>query len=282
MAQARQHPAVKLAGSQAGAARSKLRWPLLLGGVVGAVLVADALFLMALGVFTLGVTLPFGLGCGLVWLSLRWDGFQGWLSAGGARRRLLWRVTVLLAALWLCSVAAFWAYLASTSGGTAATGQPPAVILVLGSGTPNGKASPVLAARLDTALGQARRFPDAVVVVSGGIDFNEDVSEGQIMGDYLRERGLPAARILQEEQSRSTEQNMVLSKPLLRQRGLAEAAPVQIVTSDFHTLRASWIARRAGYADVSAVGSPTPLYVRYNAWLREYFAVISGFLLGEF
>jgi hypothetical protein len=30
------------------------------------------------------------------------------------------------------------------------------------------------------------------------------------------------------------------------------------------------------------VGAATPLYVRYNAWLREYFAVLSGFLLREY
>jgi hypothetical protein len=29
------------------------------------------------------------------------------------------------------------------------------------------------------------------------------------------------------------------------------------------------------------VGAATPLYLRYNAWLREYFALASGRLLGE-
>ena len=57
--------------------------------------------------------------------------------------------------------------------------------------------------------------------------------------------------------------------------------PVVVVTSDFHTLRAQAIARRQGWQQVQAVGAPTPLYLRYNAWLREYFALASSRLLGE-
>lgn len=121
------------------------------------------------------------------------------------------------------------------------------------------------------------------MVVSGGVDFAESRSEGQIMGDYLRAKGLAASRIAQEQRSTSTEQNLLFSRAVLQQRGIAvERTQVEIVTSDFHTLRARWIARRAGYAHVRAVGAPTPLYVRYNAWLREYFAVLSGFVLREF
>ena len=119
-------------------------------------------------------------------------------------------------------------------------------------------------------------------MVSGGVDFGETHSEAQVMGDYLRAAGLPAGRIVQEEKSSSTEQNLLLSKPLLAQRGVSTDQPVHLVTSDFHTLRSRWIARRAGYEQVSLVGAPTPLYVRYNAWLREYFAVLSGFVLREF
>lgn len=281
MAQARQHSAVSMAAPPRRAGEARFRWPLLLCGLAGAVLVLDALFLMAQGVFMLGVTLPFAIGCGLLALSRCWDRLQHWLD-GGVRRRQAWRAGVTLALVWLCSVAVFWTFLAFTLRPDAGGAAAPAAIVVLGSGTPNGTASPVLAARLDTALAQAARFPRALVVVSGGIDFDEELSEGQVMGDYLRGRGLAATRIVQEEKSRSTEENLLLSRPLLHARGIHEDAPVQLVTSDFHTVRAGWIAARAGYTNITAVGAPTPLYVRYNAWLREYFAVISGFLLREY
>jgi hypothetical protein len=46
-------------------------------------------------------------------------------------------------------------------------------------------------------------------------------------------------------------------------------------------VRAQRIARKVGYAQVLPVAAPTPLYIRYNAWLREYFAFASSWLLGE-
>lgn len=260
MAQARQHPAVSL--------------------VAGLLLVADALYLMALGVFSFGVILPLVLGISLSLLGWHWASVQRWLDVN-SKRRAAWRWLWLAALVWVCTVAAFWTVLARTASGVGA-GPAPTAILVLGSGTPNGRPSPVLQARLDLALQQAQRYPQALVVVSGGVDFGETLSEAQIMGDYLRARGLAAGRIVQEEKSTSTAENLLLTKALLQQRGVSADAPVRMVTSDFHTLRARWIARRAGYSQVSLAGAATPLYVRYNAWLREYFAVLSGWALREF
>jgi uncharacterized SAM-binding protein YcdF (DUF218 family) len=54
---------------------------------------------------------------------------------------------------------------------------------------------------------------------------------------------------------------------------------ILIVSSDFHVLRARMIARRLGWSSVQTAGATTPLYIRYNDWLREYFSFIKGFLL---
>jgi len=265
MAQARKHSTVS---AKAGCA------------IVGLLLMADAVFLMLQGIFSLGVTLPFVIGALLLVLGLRWGRVQAWLD-GRPVRRVAWRWMWACALAWAVTVVGFWSVLAR-AGSDGPGAQAPSAIVVLGSGTPKGKASPVLAARLDLALQQAARYPQALVVVSGGIDFGQTRSEAEIMGDYLREAGLPAQRIVQEERSASTEENLLFTKPLLAQRGLTQQGPVQLVTSDFHTLRARWIARRAGYEQVSLAGAPTPLYVRYNAWLREYFAVLLGLVRREF
>lgn len=279
MAQAREHSAVSPALRWTPA--SPQGWRAGLCAALGLVLLGDAVVLMARGLFSLGVMLPFGLGAGLVVLGLWWPGLQQWL-ASAPRRRTWWRAAWWICALWLASVALFWVFLARSSKEVPSGADVPHAIVVLGSGTPHGTASPVLAARLDVALEQAARFPDALVLVSGGTDFASEQPEAQIMGDYLRARGLAAGRVLQEEASTSTEENLRLSRAILARHGLSGDATVQIITSDFHTLRARWIAQRAGYTDVSTVGAATPLYVRYNAWLREYFAVLSGYVLSEF
>ena len=254
-------------------------WTRLACLLAGTALLADALLLMGLGIFSLGVTLPFLIGVALVAMAAAWPRLQGWLDQG--RHRRLWRGAWAVFGVWVLSVLLFWAVLARLTEPAQAAGPAPAAIIVLGSGTPGGKVSPVLAARLDTAMDVARRFPQARVVASGGIDFRETRSEGAIMGDYLRAKGLEPARIAQEERSTSTEENLLFSGALLRAQGIDGRSPIIVVTSDFHTLRAMRIARHTGFVDVRAAGAPTPLYVRYNAWLREYFALASSFVLGE-
>ncbi len=250
--------------------------------LVGSVLLADALVLMAMGFFMVGVTVPAALGLVPCFLGMRWQRVR----AGFHRMRwgaAAWRTGWLLLAAWVCSVAVFWAVLAQQVDalGQADPAAAPQAIVVLGSGTPKGQPSPALRARLDTAHALAAAHPHAWVVVSGGVDFGETLSEGEVMGNYLRQQGLDPARILQEERSTSTELNLQYSLPLLQAQGLGLDSAVAVVTSDFHTLRAQRIARKMGYTRARAVAAPTPLYIRYNAWLREYFAMTSSWLLRE-
>ena len=183
--------------------------------------------------------------------------------------------------IWLLTLVVFFVALSRQPTGAGGLQPPVRAVIVLGSGTPGGQPSPPLRARLDLALDIAARFPQALVAVSGCVDFGETRSEGQVMGDYLRAKGLAAIRIVQEEASTSTELNLKLSQPVLAARGVGLNDPVVVVTSDFHTWRAQRIAQRQGWQQVQTVGAPTPLYIRYNAWLREYFAIASSTLLGE-
>lgn len=263
---------------------SQRRWPwaraasLLAGGV----LLADALALMGQGFFMLGVTLPGVLGLALCALALSWHRVQAWLS-GRRWGRLAWRAGWLVLAVWVISVALFWAWLAQQvrhfEG--AAHAAPLKAIVVLGSGTPRAQPSPALRARLDKARELAALHPQAWVVVSGGVDFGETLSEGQVMGNYLREQGMAPGRILQEEHSTSTELNLQYSLPLMQAQGVGLDSALAVVTSDFHTVRAERIARKMGFTQAIPVAAPTPLYIRYNAWLREYFAMASSWLLRE-
>lgn len=265
-------------------AAPRRHWPLarLACLLAGTVLLADGLVLMSMGLFSMGVTVPGALGLGLCLLAWRWQPLQAWRKRSRWGRRL-WRAGWLLLLAWVASVALFWNALAGQvrTFNAAAADVPLKAIIVLGSGTPNGQPSPALRARLDKARELAAAHTAAWVVVSGGVDFGETASEGRIMGDYLRAQGLAAERILQEERSTSTELNLRYSLPLLQAKGLGLESPVAVVTSDFHTVRAQRIARKIGYMHSVVVAAPTPLYLRYNAWLREYFATASSWILGE-
>ena len=85
-----------------------------------------------------------------------------------------------------------------------------------------------------------------------------------------------------EERSTSTALNLSLSMELLAAHKLSADNSIAIVTSDFHTPRAQWIADKVGLKNAHTVGAPTPLSIRFNAWLREYFAVASSWVLREF
>ncbi len=269
------------AAGHGGARRRGWPWERIACLLVGGVLLADALVLMAMGFFMVGVTVPAALGLVLCFVGARWHSVRDGLHS---RRwgRFAWRAGWLLLGVWVCSVGAFWAMLSQQVNALGQADQvAPQAIVVLGSGTPKGQPSPALRARLDTAHALAAAHPQAWVVVSGGVDFGETLSEGEVMGNYLRQQGLDPARILQEERSTSTELNLQYSLPLLQAQGLGLDSAVAVVTSDFHTLRAQRIAQKIGYTRALAVAAPTPLYIRYNAWLREYFAMASSWLLRE-
>ena len=248
--------------------------------LLGALLLADALVLMGMGHFNVGVVLPAGLGAAALGLSWKWQAVQHWRAARALHARL-WSLAWAGLALWLISLFWFWSHLFGL--GLAPQQVPPVQsIVVLGSGTLDGHPRPVLAARLDTAAELAKLQPQALVAVCGGVDWGEKESEAEVMARYLQQHhGIAAQRLVLEKLSTSTELNLKLSRPLLAERGLAADAPMAMVSSDFHLMRAMNIAKRQDLPQVYPVAAPTPLTTRFNSWLREYFAMASSWLLGE-
>lgn len=248
--------------------------------VVGALLLIDSIYLVTVKVTHLGVIVPAAIGLALVALALCGQRWQAWL-AGRRWRAIAWRVVLVGFFVWLASLMVFFVALQKLQP-AASSMFDPRVIIVLGSSTPNGQASPTLAERLKLAATLAQQHSRATVVVSGGTDFRQEIPEARVMADYLIALGLDSKRITLEDRSTSTHENLQFSARLLEGVGVKRDVPMLLVTSDFHTARASWIAKRAGWTNVQTAGALTPLYMRYNAWTREYFACLSGWLLGEF
>ncbi|MFF2551374.1 YdcF family protein [Nocardia sp. NPDC058058] len=151
-------------------------------------------------------------------------------------------------------------------------------VVVLGCGLAGGQVTPLLASRLDRARtayeAELAAGGDPVLVTSGGQGPGESVAEADAMADYLEAAGIPAAKIVRENNSRNTEQNLRFTTEQLRgHRELPESPRMTVVTSDFHVLRTAELTRRLGL-DAQVVGARTARYFVPAAFLREFIAVL--------
>ncbi|MFK4115262.1 YdcF family protein [Microbacterium sp. NPDC006705] len=153
----------------------------------------------------------------------------------------------------------------------------PAAIVTLGSGLRrDGSVPPLLAQRVALGVETLQRSPGAMLVVSGGQGADEPRSEAAAMAEYAGELGAPANRLLVESASRTTEENLTLTRAILAERGIT--GPVLAVTSDYHAFRAATLLRTLGMPG-HAIGARTARYYRPSALLREYLALLRDHLV---
>ncbi|WP_228636180.1 YdcF family protein [Clostridium perfringens] len=100
------------------------------------------------------------------------------------------------------------------------------------------------------------------------------------MKNFLVNKGINPNRIIEEDKSKSTFQNLEFSKKILEERH-ADKDEVLIVTSDFHLFRAKEI---ADYLNIKNEGLPskTPISLRVQYMIREFPAMIKLLLQEAF
>lgn len=150
-------------------------------------------------------------------------------------------------------------------------------IIVLGAQLKESGPSYVLQQRLDAAYDYLSENENTIVIVSGGQGSNEPDTEAQGMYDYLVEKGIAPERIIKEEQSQNTYENISFSGRLFDR----EEASVGIVTSNFHVFRALQLARAAGYKEACGIAARSHAGVLPNNMLREFFGIMKDFLVGN-
>lgn len=149
-------------------------------------------------------------------------------------------------------------------------------VIVLGAQWKSNGPSYVLQKRLDKALEYLRDNPDTLVIVSGGQGVNEPISEAEGMKQYLEERGIGEERILVENASTSTYENLLFSSELIDK----EADRVVLVTNNFHMYRARGIARKQGYQNLEGLSARSYPGMVPNNLLREFFCVVKECMAG--
>jgi len=143
-------------------------------------------------------------------------------------------------------------------------------IVVLGAGLRGKQPSNPLRVRIDRAAAYMKENPDTMLIASGGKGKHEEISEAQCIKNTLIERyGVDENRIILEERSRDTEENLKNSLEIIGN----EDASVGIVTNGFHELRAMTIAEHAGYQNAEPVPAITLMPVGIHYVVREFFGM---------
>lgn len=154
-------------------------------------------------------------------------------------------------------------------------------LIVLGAHVNGKKITNSLMRRLDAAYTYLCENPKTQVIVSGGQGKGEAISEAEAMAENLLERGVEAERIILEDQSTTTVENLRFSGKLIsavEPDGVKDAAVV-LVTNNFHICRALMIGKRVGYLKLSGLAASSNPVLQLNYLMRECFAVIWYYLL---
>ena len=99
----------------------------------------------------------------------------------------------------------------------------------------DGSMAPELAGRCEAALKCAQKYPNAYIAVTGGGTAWQipGATEAGVMAAWLTEHGVDPARIIREDQSRTTADNAVFTCKILREQYPGIKSLV-LVSSDYH------------------------------------------------
>lgn len=150
-------------------------------------------------------------------------------------------------------------------------------IIVLGAQVKGTRPSLALRWRIDRAYEYLTENPDTLAVVSGGQGQGEDISEAECMKRELVSRGIPEDRILIEDKSTSTKENIKYSLKIIGQSD----AKIGIVTNNFHVWRAVKIARRAGADGAVGIAAPFRNALIFHYMAREFFSTVMNSMNGN-
>lgn len=146
-------------------------------------------------------------------------------------------------------------------------------IIVLGAAVHGDTPSLSLVERVSTAYDYLTAHPDCIAVVSGGQGSNENMSEAEAMYRWLTDKGIASERIILEDKSTSTLENLKFSLEKIRAHG-GSTDSIAVVSSEYHIYRAKLIAQSLGL-DADGIPARTGyISVRINYFIREAFGVV--------
>lgn len=160
----------------------------------------------------------------------------------------------------------------TASGG--AEEAPP--MIVFGCLAIGDKPSYMLEGRLEAAAEYLKTYPTAICVVSGGKGENEQYAEADVMKKYLLEKEIEEKRIIIENKSTSTYENLGYSLGILREAGI-DTSHIVVCSDDFHIYRITLMAEHFG-SSCTAVASRRSGFFYPMYTVREWLTVSAWYL----
>lgn len=136
----------------------------------------------------------------------------------------------------------------------------------------------MLRQRLDSAYRALEEDPSLRCVVSGGQGADEQYPESWVMRNYLIAKGIAPERIIEENRSTNTRENLLYTEELIRAQGWPET--VTLVTNGYHHCRAGMLAKRLGIPFYNRY-APTSFYLVPAYVAREYLGIVHLWMFGE-
>lgn len=148
--------------------------------------------------------------------------------------------------------------------------KDPDYLMILGCTVEGDQPCEMLKLRMKAAADFLKENPNTIAVPCGGIVHDgQTVSEADTIAKYLVESGIDENRIIIENQSQTTYENFINAKKLISERCDIDKAEIAFLSSNFHILRSSYIAKQTGLK-ASGVPAPSPKGLYAPALLREY------------
>ena len=144
-------------------------------------------------------------------------------------------------------------------------------MIVLGAGLKKSKPTRALKSRIETAATYAKESKNTMIIVSGGQGKDELISEAECMKVELIKLGIDEERIMKEDLSTNTYENMKFSKKMIN----SDEAKGIVVTNDYHLFRSVKLAKKQG---LNIVGLPakTPRIIIPTAYIRECLSILKA------
>jgi uncharacterized SAM-binding protein YcdF (DUF218 family) len=125
--------------------------------------------------------------------------------------------------------------------------------IILGAALWNDKPSPALKERLDFAHSLYEAGVVDKLILSGGLGAHGSTkTEAQGMRDYLLAAGMPADKLLLENEAKDTYGNLLYSQRIAQAEGLSR---LLVITHDYHTARAREMAQQLDYGSFQVAGT---------------------------